>query len=97
MVAAAALFVLSGCVTSPLAGGLYTDVKWDGSVANPTVTAQKIGTACATGILGLVATGDASIEAAKRNGNITKVATVDRNSTGIAFFYAEYCTIVSGE
>lgn len=55
----------------------------------------KEGRACATNILGLLITGDMSVEAAKRNGRITKVASVDKDIKSYAV-YAEVCTVVKG-
>jgi hypothetical protein len=47
--------------------------------------------------MGLVATGDASIEAAKRAGGIQEVASVDHQSTSILGIMGEFCTIVRGK
>jgi len=58
---------------------------------------SKVGTSEATSILGMVATGDASIEAAKNNGGITKVSHVDFNSDNILGVYGKYTTTVYGE
>lgn len=93
----AALVVVTGCATasSPLNGVWYSDVK-HAKDATPANTSSKMGSACAQSILGLVATGDASIEAAKKDGNITTVSSVDAHSTSILGFFAKYCTIVKG-
>jgi len=82
--------------SSPVNGFIYTDVKGP-ITADSGASASKEGTSCASSILGWVATGDASIEAAMKNGGISKVATVDFNSTGILGFYAKFCTIVRGQ
>lgn len=58
---------------------------------------SKRGEACAANILGLVATGDASIDTAKKNAGITRVASVDHSSTRVLGYYARFCTIVKGE
>lgn len=67
----------------------------------PTTTAMpvnlKTGAATATSILGIVATGDASIEAAAKNGGITRIHHVDHHSKNILGFYSEFTTIVYGE
>jgi len=60
------------------------------------IPGKKVGRACGTNILGLFISGDMSVEAAKRNGRITKVATVDKDIKGYAVF-AEVCTVVTGE
>ena len=101
----ALLFVtltIAGCAASamsPVRGALYTDAK--GPVAATSLAegteAPKMGTASATSILGLLGTGDASIEAAMDEGNITSVYWVDYESYGILGIYAEYTVIVYGE
>ncbi|MFY9270732.1 MAG: TRL-like family protein [Candidatus Manganitrophaceae bacterium] len=91
-------FVLGGCAMAPfpLTGFLYTEGKAPyHAVEN--ATAGKSGKACATSILGIVATGDASIEAAMKAGGITKVAAVDYSNKSILGLWAEFCTIASGQ
>lgn len=56
---------------------------------------HRQGKACVTNLLGLIATGDASISTAARNGGVTKVATVDTVMKG-GFFVGSYCTYVTG-
>ena len=63
------------------------------AIANP----SKRGEACAQNYLGLVATGDASIDTAKKSAGITKVASVEESSTRVLGYYARFCTIVKGE
>ena len=46
--------------------------------------------------LGIIATGDASIDAAKKAGGITNVASVDHDSTSILGLFATFCTVVKG-
>ncbi|MFP5430244.1 MAG: TRL-like family protein [Gammaproteobacteria bacterium] len=58
---------------------------------------SKRGEACASNILGLVATGDSSIDTAKKTAGITRVASVDHSSTRVLGYYARFCTIVKGE
>ena len=92
------VLLISGCLnTTPITGGLYTNVKHGTNVGDGSAGAMKEGTACASSILGLVATGDASIDTARKNGGITKIAYVDHQSKSFYIFYAEYCTIVRGE
>lgn len=89
--------VLGGCATAaaPTMGWLYTKVQ--GPVATGTSNnTAKTGQACATNILGIIATGDASIDAAKKAGSITNVASVDHDSTSILGLYATFCTVVKG-
>jgi len=100
LAAVALTFVFtSGCfavVSSPLTGALYTDVK-AGQEATSNSGASKTGSACAQSILGLVATGDASVGAAARSAGITKISYVDSKSTSILGIIATYCTEVYGE
>ena len=56
---------------------------------------KKEGRACAKNILGLYLSGDMSVEAAKKNGGITKVASVNKEIKSYAI-YAEVCTVVIG-
>ncbi|MDO8266442.1 MAG: TRL-like family protein [Moraxellaceae bacterium] len=58
---------------------------------------SKRGEACINNILGLFAMGDASIDTAKKNGNITRVVSVDHISTRVVAYYARFCTVVKGE
>lgn len=94
---ALAAALLGGCavVASPTTGFLYTRVQGPITTGTGTDT-TKVGRACATNILGLIATGDASIDAAKKAGGITTVASVDHDSTDVLLVYAEYCTVVKG-
>jgi len=88
---------LTGCmgVASPVVGWVYTDAKF-GDEAENGAAATKTGKACATSILAMVATGDASLEAAKANGGITQVAVVDHSAKNILGIWGEFCTIVHG-
>lgn len=74
------LLILSGCATT----GLRT------AHSNST----KVGEAWSKNILGMYASGDASIEAAKKNGNITTVSSVDTKIFAVRPFYGSVCTIV---
>ena len=58
---------------------------------------SKVGRACTTNILGIVASGDASIQAAKKNGRIRRVASVDREVSGVTPFFGKLCIIVRGD
>jgi len=90
--------LLTGCATSYPIGSLYTEVALPQSATSNTAsTKQKVGVSTCTSVLGLVATGDASIEAAMRNGGITKVHHVDWSARNILGLYGEYKTTVYGE
>ena len=89
---------MSSCafVSAPLMGGLYTDVKAPLAVTSNTGS-TKVGTAKAVSILGIVATGDASIEAAARSAGISKIHHVDYQATSIIGVYATFTVMVYGE
>lgn len=58
---------------------------------------DRVGQACATGILGMVAWGDASLDAAKKAGAITEVHSVEFKPTAVVFgAYYQACTVVHG-
>jgi hypothetical protein len=91
------LLALGGCALNRAGiGALYMDVT-----AADTITAQanmKKGEACATSFLGLVATGDAGIGTAAKNGGIVSVGAVDVKDSAFLFgLYWSHCTIVHGK
>ena len=91
------VFLLTGCATIYPTGAIYTDVQLPVKVTDNAGTPMKTGTAQATSWFGLVATGDASIEAAKKNGDITKVYHVDWDAMSVLGIYGRYTVTVYGE
>jgi TRL-like protein family len=92
------VFSLSGCAASALApvnGWVYSDVIGPLG-ATPVPKATRSGVSCAASYLGWVALGDAGIEAAKRNGGIGEVASVDHQTWSVLGVYARFCTLVRG-
>jgi hypothetical protein len=94
------LVTASGCAiasggNSFASGFVYSSYKSPGQVG--TAAASKTGEACLSSILGVVATGDASIESAKKAGGITQIAHVDHEQFGVLGVYATSCTIVYGQ
>lgn len=93
---------LSGCmiVDSPIKGVLGTEVIWGDTATGKGGTEElaklKSGKACAQSILGLLARGDASVRAAKENGKITEVISVDHSARNLLNIVGEWCTIVKG-
>lgn len=99
LIAAAALVVLAtGCAQgrSPVTGFLFSDVKGSESVSSNSV-GSKMGSACATSILGWVATGDASTAAAAKAGGISQISNVDYHTKSILGLWAESCTTAYGK
>lgn len=91
-------FACAGCAMAqmPVNGALYSNVKSAG-MATEAYGGSARGEACATSYLGAIAVGDASIDAAKKNGDIAQVTAVDHEASNIFVFYARYCTIVYGK
>lgn len=97
VVALASSALLSGCmmaVQSPAVGVLYAEVYGPLDAEGP--IGKKEGQSCAQSVLGLVATGDASIKAAAKAGGITNVTSVDHYTRNILGVLGEFCTIVRG-
>ena len=95
MFLAGACLMMAACATPANEAGMALFAQTTQPMLVTANTGRKVGRACATNVLGLVIQGDMSVEAAKKNGNITKVATVDKEIKGYAV-YAEVCTIVTG-
>ena len=91
------MFFSQGCafVKSPVLGVLYTGAKAP-VLVGPGKKSSKTGKACASSILGLIATGDASIGAATAQGKIRRIHHVDSEAFSILGLYATYCTVVKG-
>ena len=89
---------LMGCamVNAPVNGWVYTGLKAPVTATSNTGSA-KVGTGECTTILGWVATGDCSIDAAMKNGNITKIHHVDHFANSVLGIYATYTITVYGE
>lgn len=93
------VFLLSGCAAyavAPVTGFVYTDTKF-GINATSNEGNSKVGIASSESYLGFVAVGDASIEAAMKNGGITKVQHVDYHSYSVLGIYAKFTVTVYGE
>ena len=91
--------ILTSCsayVASPVLGTIYTDVKYPVAVTSNS-NATKVGSSKATSILGIIATGDASIDKAAKNAGITKIHHVDAHSTNVLGIFANYEILVYGE
>ena len=93
----AAALSLTACqgVYSPIAGTTFNETKY-GNIATDESVATKEGKACAESWFTAIGQGDASIVAAKANGGITKVSSVDHYVKNIMGIYGQWCTIVKG-
>lgn len=97
--ALAACVCLTGCLSitaTPVVGFAFTSVKGP-ITATGQGSGSKVGSAPATSILGIVAFGDASIQAAKTNGGIKTISHVDYEALSIFGAYSKYTTKVYGD
>ena len=92
-----AVGMLMGCATMIPVGGLYTGVKVPVIATSNSGASSKTGEAKCISVLSLIAIGDCSIDAAKKNGGITKVNNVDWDAMNVLGIYGSYKVIVSGE
>ena len=97
LISCALLSTLGGCAmaAAPVSGFIYTETQY-GDQATGESVGMKSGQACSTSILGAVALGDATVDAAAKAGGISKVSHVDHTSKSIIGVYAEFCTVVYG-
>jgi TRL-like protein family len=91
-----------GCGYGYPVGSLYTGTQVPHGInrnetSGPGKTGDKHGEACATGILGAAAFGDASLDAAKKAGGITEIHSVEFHGTSILGIYTQGCTEVHGK
>jgi hypothetical protein len=89
--------ILNGCATPYPMGMIYTEIKAPVGAGEGGISYSKVGTAKATSVLGLVATGDCSIKAAAADGSIKTIKYVDYDARNILGVYGEYTTTVYGD
>ncbi len=96
-VMAVAVAGLSSCmVTQAGMGGIYTNVK-QGEGVTSNSRGSKVGTSKANAYVGIIAVGDASIEAAAKSAGITKISHVDSQKKSILGIVSSTTTVVYGE
>ncbi len=88
--------LLSGCASSFPVGTIYTNLKLPVS-ATGSAGSSKVGHGECVSYFSLVTKGDASIETAMKNGNITKVSHVDWEVENILGVVGKYKVTVYGE
>jgi hypothetical protein len=96
VMAVCAIYFMMGCATPYPMGSAYTNVKLP-VIATAATDAPKVGTSECKSYFGLVAVGDASIDAAMKNGGIRKVHHVDWEASNILGIIGTYKTVVYGE
>jgi len=98
-----ALSLAAGCASTPIkgkpmgSGSVYSDVQVNDRTDANAAMGTKMGESCATAILGVISTGDASVATAARMAGITKIAVVDAYHSNILGVISKYCTRVLGE
>ena len=100
LVSCFAMLSLSACATTGMNAKNGFAVIGDRTEALSATNAtggSKVGEACATNILGIFASGDSSVAAAKKAGGIKTVSSVDVKTFNVFTAYGETCTIVRGE
>ena len=94
------IMLCSGCAGPYMAGGIYSEFSapysWP-SDETGLVVGSKTGTAEMMNILGLAATGDASIDLAAKNGGIKRIKTVNYKFYNLLGIVQRTTTIVTGE
>ena len=88
--------MVSSCASPHMTGVIYTDSKGNVTTTLARGAVSKTGEACTVNYLGMVTLGDASIEAARKNAGINKIAYIDSAYTNILGLYQKYCTLVRG-
>lgn len=94
--AVAAILSLASCASVPTAATLYTDVT-EGLTATSNTVGTKVGKSSASNVLGLIATGDASINEAAKQAGIKKISHVDVKKFSILGLFTTITTFVYGE
>lgn len=93
----------TGCLQAPVVpptGIIYSGVQAPLDYENAqsqVAPSLKQGRASSHNILGLVAYGDSSLEAAAAQGNITTAHTADYDYLNVLYVYQRYTTVVRGE
>ncbi len=78
-------------------GGAYHSARVLGSIGR-NAEAKKEGRACSHAVLWLVGWGDSSLNAARKQGQLSKIALVEHDVLAFGgFFYHRFCTIARGE
>ncbi len=94
--AIASTAVISGCATSIPISLIYTKVTLPVSGSGE-MKCGKVGEAACKTYFTLFAAGDASVQEAARNGNITNIKFINYRASNFFGIYGSYTTIVYGD
>ena len=89
--------ILMGCASRPTQGAIYSNVKVPLTATSAGDSAKKGISSNCTSVLGLFAFGDCSVDNAKKNGNISRVTTVDYRNKNYLGIINIGRTIVTGK
>lgn len=93
----ASVALLSGCQTPYSGGAIYNNYSAPVDVRDNATNCDKRGEATMVNFLGWFGLGDAGVAAAKNNGGITKVGSVDVHFTSLIGLFGKTTTVVCGE
>ncbi len=81
----------------PMGGGsIYSEVQFNETITQEAIGSKR-GESCATAILGVVATGDASAANAAKKAGINKIGSIDATHSNVLGLFSKYCVAVSGD
>ncbi len=94
-----AVSTLSGCASILPVGVVYTDVSnpIDHAIGDGSLAGLKKGESESKSYFGLIAVGDGSINAAAKNGRITRIKYVERKVNSVLGVVGTYTTVVYGD
>lgn len=99
ILACCSMMALSGCLIAPFQPpeAVITHTKAPLSTEGNWSVGMKQGSASSKSILGIIATGDCSVSAAAKNGNLTKVSYLDYDYLNILGIYQRVTIYAYGE
>lgn len=92
-----AFSMLTGCASVYPVGAIFTGVNLPVAVTSNSSKVMKNGTAECHSLFAMFAYGDCSFDAAKKDGNITKMTHADWQVRNIFGIFGSYKLIVYGE
>lgn len=96
IICAAMLAMTLGLTSCGDLGAIYTGYTAPGTATSNTL-GSKVGTAERISVLGLVAVGDAGVQAAAKSAGIKKVSHIDVQQFSVLGLFSKSTTVVYGE
>ena len=91
------VLALTACATPYPIGSIMTDITLPVQVTSNDGTSSKVGEANCKSYFAMFASGDCSIDAAKKNGGITKVHHADWHAKNLLGIIGNYKLMVYGD